>query len=269
MRASPDVTHTSSGSLSNNDGDGYKNVTSKVNSHRFKLYRAYSISFTSSNVGKCFWSWILKDCTKVQEKKRKLLSCVPSSTKREFRHFHVVVGQWRQRNVRKKRDRCTCKVVVLLCRSRCRPRKLPIISFPSCPKPLFQSEANCEVKMRSRWYENVFFSYSNKTHLHKKGFALRLVLKEKVLETRKWPFVLGTRAELKRRFVGGAVILQRHFLARIWHRVPRNWTNYKHSKVKRIVKGTKMTSRWPFGRLWCVGNFYTRDIQRENVNKGI
>ena len=44
---------------------------------RFKLYRAYSISFTSSNVGKCFWSWILKDCIKVQEKKRKFLSCVP------------------------------------------------------------------------------------------------------------------------------------------------------------------------------------------------
>ena len=48
-----------------------------MNLHRFKLYRAYSISFTSSNVGKCFWSWILKDCIKVQEKKRKLLSCVP------------------------------------------------------------------------------------------------------------------------------------------------------------------------------------------------
>ena len=48
-----------------------------MNSHRFKLYRAYSISFTSSNVGKCFWSWILKDCIKVQEKKRKLLSSVP------------------------------------------------------------------------------------------------------------------------------------------------------------------------------------------------
>ena len=28
----------------------------------------------------------------------------PSSTKREFRHFHVVVGQRRQRNVQKKRD---------------------------------------------------------------------------------------------------------------------------------------------------------------------
>ena len=44
------------GSLSNNDGDGYENVTEKVNSRRLELYRAYSISFNSSNVGKLFWS---------------------------------------------------------------------------------------------------------------------------------------------------------------------------------------------------------------------
>ena len=43
----------------------------KVNSRCFKLYRAYSISFTSSNVGKCFWSWILKDCIKIQGKTEK------------------------------------------------------------------------------------------------------------------------------------------------------------------------------------------------------
>ena len=34
-----------------------------------------------------------------------------SSTQREIRHFHVVVVQWRQRNVQKKW--CTCKIVVL------------------------------------------------------------------------------------------------------------------------------------------------------------
>ena len=38
------------GSLSNDDGDGYENVTGKVNSRCFKLYRAYFISFNSSNV---------------------------------------------------------------------------------------------------------------------------------------------------------------------------------------------------------------------------
>ena len=40
----------------------------KVNSRCLKLYRAYSISFNSSNVGDFFWSWILRDCIEVQEK---------------------------------------------------------------------------------------------------------------------------------------------------------------------------------------------------------
>ena len=39
------------GRLSNNDYTGHKNVTEKVNSRCFKLYRAYSISFNASNVG--------------------------------------------------------------------------------------------------------------------------------------------------------------------------------------------------------------------------
>ena len=48
----------------------------KVNSLYFKLYRAYSNSSNSSNVGTFFWSWILKDCIKVQEKKKKVVvSC--------------------------------------------------------------------------------------------------------------------------------------------------------------------------------------------------
>ena len=38
--------------LSNNDSDGYENVTQKVNSRYFKLYRAYSNSFNLSDVGK-------------------------------------------------------------------------------------------------------------------------------------------------------------------------------------------------------------------------
>ena len=44
---------SSLGSLSNDDGE---NVTKKVNSRCFKLYRAYSISFNSSNVGIFSWS---------------------------------------------------------------------------------------------------------------------------------------------------------------------------------------------------------------------
>ena len=67
-----------------------------VNLRCLKRYRGYSISFYSSNVGELFLSWILKDCIKVQEKKRKVVVFC-------FRHSHVVVVQ-RQR---------TCKVVVL------------------------------------------------------------------------------------------------------------------------------------------------------------
>ena len=50
-------------------------------------------------------------------RKRKESCCLvfPSSTKREFRHFHVVVGQRRQRNVQEKRDaRANYEAVVLL-----------------------------------------------------------------------------------------------------------------------------------------------------------
>ena len=59
------------GSLSNNDGDGYENVSLKECSRCFKLYRAYSISYNSSNVGDFFlelnFKWI-----KVQEKKERV-----------------------------------------------------------------------------------------------------------------------------------------------------------------------------------------------------
>ena len=55
------------------DGVFVENVTWKVNLRCLKLYRAYSISFNSSNVGKFFWSWILNDCIKVQENKKKVV----------------------------------------------------------------------------------------------------------------------------------------------------------------------------------------------------
>ena len=41
--------------------------------NEFALYRAYSISFNLSYVGKLFWSGILKDCVKVQERKQKVV----------------------------------------------------------------------------------------------------------------------------------------------------------------------------------------------------
>ena len=58
------------GSLSNYEGndDGYENVTWKVNPRFFKFCQAYSISFSSLNVGELVYIWILKDCIEVQEK---------------------------------------------------------------------------------------------------------------------------------------------------------------------------------------------------------
>ena len=57
----------------NNDGDGYENITWKVNSRCFKLYLVYSISNNSSNTGNFFLEMNSKGCTEVQEKKRKAL----------------------------------------------------------------------------------------------------------------------------------------------------------------------------------------------------
>ena len=45
----------------------------KVNSRCFELDRTYFISFISSNVGKFFRSWILKDCIEVQKNKKKAI----------------------------------------------------------------------------------------------------------------------------------------------------------------------------------------------------
>ena len=58
--------------VSNNEGDGYEKATLKVKSRRAASnFIAFIPSFSSSNVGNCFWSWILKDCIEVQEKKPK------------------------------------------------------------------------------------------------------------------------------------------------------------------------------------------------------
>ena len=107
-----------------------------------QTYRAYSISFNSSNVGKFFWSWILKDCIKVQEKKKKnVIRLFPSSTKREIRQFHVVVVQRRQRNVQKSVmhvQSCwfACLNLLLFCRTRCRRRRGCVNFLISTPSHL-------------------------------------------------------------------------------------------------------------------------------------
>ena len=55
-------------------------------------------------------------------------------------------------------------------------------SFPSCLVPLFQSKSKCK---------NDFDLHENetacRTHFHMKGFALRLILKQRHKRTQKWP----------------------------------------------------------------------------------
>ena len=65
-------------------------------------------------------------------------------------------------------------------------------------EPLFQSEAKCEaIEMTAT------SSHANKTHCHKKGFALMLVLKVRIFGTRKWAIyycsVLRNQAKLTTR----------------------------------------------------------------------
>ena len=64
-----------------------------------------------SDVGDFSYSWFLGDRTQVKKEKEKfVVACLLTSyIKREIRHFHVVVVQWRQRNAW-----CKGKVVVLL-----------------------------------------------------------------------------------------------------------------------------------------------------------
>ena len=57
------------------------------------------------------------------------------------------------------------------CQSKIKTSNKP---FPSCPKPLFESEVKCEV-------------IDMKTFFHKKGFGQRLVFEVRVFGTHKWP----------------------------------------------------------------------------------
>ena len=56
-----------------------------------------------------------------QRKRKSLFLVFPSSTQREIRHFHVVVVQWRQRNVQKR---------VMHVQSCCFAKYKPIAFFP-------------------------------------------------------------------------------------------------------------------------------------------
>ena len=75
-----------------------------------------------------FWSSILKTVSKLRKRKESCCLVFPSSTKREFRHFHVVVGQRRQRNVQKKRDAHTKLLFLLIKPTAFLPFSLPSAS---------------------------------------------------------------------------------------------------------------------------------------------
>ena len=55
--------------------------------------------------------------------------------------------------------------------------------FPSSLGPLYQNEVKCSAFDM----EMIFHSHANKTHFHKKGCALGLILKVRIFVTRKWP----------------------------------------------------------------------------------
>ena len=95
----------------------------KVNSHFFSLYRDYSNSLTLSNASELFWSWISINHIQVHEENEFCHCLFTSFTKREIRHFHVVVVQWRQRNIQKSvmhMQRCRFALLLLFLLSCCR-----------------------------------------------------------------------------------------------------------------------------------------------------
>ena len=112
------------GSLSNNDGNYYKNITSKVNSFCFKLYLTFSILFNSANNGTFFWSWIPKGYVEVQKKKKEIaVLCWHPLQNMKL----VIVMQGQQRNVQKRmmhmQSCCFANLKLLLfCHSRCHCR---------------------------------------------------------------------------------------------------------------------------------------------------
>ena len=163
----------------------------------FTLYRAYSISFNSSNVGEFSVELNSEGLYQSLGKEKEGRSLVFTSfTKRKISQFHVVVMQRRQINVPKSvvhvRSFWFCLLNLLLFgRSCCRRRRRCLSSlfnanrpFPSSKKSHFQNEAKCEtfvVKMS-------FICIIIKTHFHINGFALSLALKVRFFGTREMAY---------------------------------------------------------------------------------
>ena len=99
-----------------------ENDSKQSDEFQASLYCDYSNSLTLLNASKLFWSWISK------EKENFVTHCLSTSfAKRETRHFHVVVLQWRQRNVQQS---------VMTVQSCCFALSVKLLPFLiSCPAP--------------------------------------------------------------------------------------------------------------------------------------
>ena len=121
-----------------------------MNSRFFKLCCVYSNLPKMSNVGVFPWSWFLGDLTHVlRERKIPRRLFTPYLT-REIRHFHVVVVQWRQRNVPTKHN---ARAKLLYCLSK--PIAFSTFSLLSLPAflklPTFLNNVTCAIASPSDW----------------------------------------------------------------------------------------------------------------------
>ena len=76
------------------------------------------------------------------------------------------------------------------------------LTFPSCLKPLLQSEA----KFKAIDMKMIFYSHANKTHFPRKVLQLAC-LKVTVFGTRKWSIVLETRNSVVNNAIDGKAFL--------------------------------------------------------------
>ena len=114
----------------------------RLRKRHLKWIRATSIliALIPIRVGKFFWTWILKDRVKLEEKQKKLFT---SSAKREIRHFHVLVVQRRQKKCTKKRG---VRAKLLFCQSK--------------PISFFRSRCRCSSSVRPLFkYVNHIFRF--------------------------------------------------------------------------------------------------------------
>ena len=89
-----------------------------------------------------------------------------------------------------------------------------------------------------------FFNYANKTHLHKKGCALHLILKVRVFGTRKWSISL----------LGSLVASQQLYGLFIMDLTLRSIQTWSADNFKKHVTSMSCTVKWH----WSADTFFDR-----------